>query len=73
MKHKPMYLHRSADGTPARIKHDYDAKFRATPAYRQRIAEAMAAGIRDYVTIVGSLQPKPAAASAPGSPRFPSG
>lgn len=50
-----------------------EAKKIATPAYRQRIAEALAAGIRDYVTIVGSLQPKPAAASAPVPPRFPSG
>ena len=50
-----------------------EAKKIATPAHRQRIAEAIAAGIRDYATIVGSLQSKPAAAAAPVSPRFPSG
>ncbi len=43
MKHKPMYLHRSADGTPARIKHVYDAKFRATPAYRATLPDMMEA------------------------------
>jgi len=43
MKHKPMYLHRSADGTPARIKHVYDAKFAATPAYRATLPDMMEA------------------------------
>jgi GTP cyclohydrolase I len=43
MKHKPMYLHRSADGTPARIKHVYDAKFRATPAYVATLPDMMEA------------------------------
>lgn len=38
-----MYLHRSADGAPARIKHDYDAKFRATPAYRATLPDMMEA------------------------------
>ena len=43
MKHKPMYLHRSADGTRARIAHDYDAKFRATAAYRATLPDMMEA------------------------------
>ncbi len=43
MKKKPMYLHRSADGTPARIKRAYDAKFRATPAYRATLPDMMEA------------------------------
>ncbi len=38
-----MYLHRSADGTPARIKRAYDAKFRATPAYRATLPDMMEA------------------------------
>lgn len=43
MKPKPMYLHRSADGTPARITHVYDAAFRATPAYRATLPDMMEA------------------------------
>ena len=43
MKHKPMYLHRSADGTAARIKHTYDAAFRATPAYVATLPDMMEA------------------------------
>ena len=43
MKKKPMYLHRSADGTPARIKHVYDETFRATPAYRATLPDMMEA------------------------------
>jgi GTP cyclohydrolase I len=43
MKKKPMYLHRSADGTPARIKRAYDRKFRATPAYRATLPDMMEA------------------------------
>lgn len=38
-----MYLHRSADGTEAKIKHDYDAKFRATEAYRETLPDMMEA------------------------------
>jgi GTP cyclohydrolase I len=43
MKKKPMYLHRSADGTPARIKRAYDTKFRATAAYRATLPDMMEA------------------------------
>ena len=43
MKKKPMYLHRSADGTSASIAHVYDAKFRATPAYRATLPDMMEA------------------------------
>jgi len=38
-----MYLHRSAAGTPARIKRAYDPKFRATPAYRESLPDMMVA------------------------------
>ncbi len=43
MKKKPMYLHRSADGAPARIKRAYDTKFRATAAYRATLPDMMEA------------------------------
>jgi GTP cyclohydrolase I len=43
MKKKSMYLHRSADGTPARIKRAYDQKFRATSAYRATLPDMMEA------------------------------
>jgi GTP cyclohydrolase I len=38
---KPMYLHRSKDGQPARIKRTYDKKFRATAAYRASMPDMM--------------------------------
>lgn len=38
-----MYLHRSADGTEAKIKHVYDAKFRSTEAYRESLPDMMEA------------------------------
>lgn len=40
-KQKPMYLHRSADGSPARMQPAYDRKFRVTPAYRQSLPDMM--------------------------------
>src|SRR6185295_3532349 len=40
---KPMYLHRSADGTAPRIKHEYAADFRATPAYVATLPDMMEA------------------------------
>lgn len=43
MKNQPMYLHRSADGAPARIKRGYDAQFRVTPAYRASLPDMMEA------------------------------
>ena len=45
-----------------------EAKKIATPAYRQKIAEALAAGVRDYVTTLESLQPKPATVARTPSP-----
>lgn len=49
-----------------------EAKKIATAAYRQRIAEALAAGIRDYVATVERTRPKASAAatsSASAPPR----
>jgi len=43
MKKKPMYLHRSADGSPAKIKRTYDTKFRASAAYRATLPDMMEA------------------------------
>jgi len=42
-KKKPMYLHRSADGAPARMKRAYDRKFRSTAAYRASLPDMMEA------------------------------
>ena len=42
-KKKPMYLHRSADGAPARLKRGYDRKFRSTPAHRASLPDMMEA------------------------------
>jgi len=42
-KKKPMYLHRSADGAPPRIKRGYDARFRASAAYRASLPDMMEA------------------------------
>jgi len=42
-KKKPMYLHRSADGSLPRIKRGYDAKFRASAAYRAGLPDMMEA------------------------------
>lgn len=38
-----MYLHRSADGSPAKIKRGYDTKFRSTRAYRATLPDMMEA------------------------------
>lgn len=42
-KSKPMYLHRSAAGVPARLKRAYETKFRSTPAYRASLPDMMEA------------------------------
>jgi GTP cyclohydrolase I len=42
-KKKAMYLHRSADGLPARMPRGYDASFRVTPAYRAGLPDMMEA------------------------------
>lgn len=43
MKKKQMYLHRSADGSAAKIKRGYDPKFRSTRAYRATLPDMMEA------------------------------
>ena len=40
---KPMYLHRSNCGQPAKIKRAYDARFSSTPAYRASLPDMMEA------------------------------
>ena len=40
---KPMYLHRSADGSPARLARSYDAKFRPSAGYRAGLPDMMEA------------------------------
>ena len=42
-KKKPMYLHRSADGSPPRIARGYDPQFRASAAYRATLPDMMEA------------------------------
>lgn len=42
-KSKPMYLHRSAAGAAPRMARSYDAKFRASPAYRASLPDMMEA------------------------------
>ncbi len=42
-KSKPMYLHRSADGAPPRMKRGYDRKFRSTAGYRASLPDMMEA------------------------------
>lgn len=43
MKKKSMYLHTSADGSPPKIARAFDAKFKATPAYRATLPDMMEA------------------------------
>lgn len=40
---KSMYLHRSLSGAPARVERSYDAKFRASPKYRETLPDMMEA------------------------------
>ncbi len=40
---KPMYLHNSSCGQPAKIKRGYEKAFRATPAYRATLPDMMQA------------------------------
>jgi GTP cyclohydrolase IB len=42
-KSKPMYLHRSANGSEPRIQRSYDAKFRVNPSYRDSLPDMMEA------------------------------
>ncbi len=48
---------------------DVEARAIATPAYRQKIAEALAAGVRDYVATVKSAHARPSPATRVKSPR----
>ena len=43
MKKKSMYLHRTAGGAEPRIRRAYDAKFRASTAYRASMPDMMEA------------------------------
>ena len=52
---------------PAIITNESDARRVATPEFRQQIAEALAAGVRQYVATLDSLRANPASASG-GSP-----
>jgi len=45
-----------------------EARKIATSAYRQKIAEALVAGIRDYAAVIDRTQPGPAAKTAPAAP-----
>ncbi len=49
-----MYLHRSADGSAAKLKRDYDAKFRSTAAYRATLPDMMEA---EHDTVHGANVP----------------
>lgn len=50
------------------LSNDTEAKLVKTPAYRQRIAQAIADGIRSYSETLESLRSKPAAATATAAP-----
>jgi N-acetylmuramoyl-L-alanine amidase len=49
---------------PAIITNEADARRVAVPAFRQQIAEALAAGIRDYAAALEAARPKPAPTAA---------
>ncbi len=49
---------------PAIITNEADARRVAVPAFRQQIAEALAAGVRDYAATLDALRAKPSAATA---------
>lgn len=42
------------------LSNDLEARLAATPAYRQQIADSIAAGVRSYVTVLENVRPKPA-------------
>lgn len=54
---------------PAIITNEADARRVATPAFRQQIAEGIAAGVQSYVAALDELRPKPQAASAVSLPK----
>lgn len=49
------------------LSNEAEAKNAAQPAYRQKIAEAIAEGVRDYTATLDSLRPKASATAAPKS------
>jgi N-acetylmuramoyl-L-alanine amidase len=57
---------------PAIITNDADARRVATPAFRQQIAEALAAGVRAYVATLDTLRLPPHPAAATSTPAAPS-
>jgi N-acetylmuramoyl-L-alanine amidase len=46
------------------LSNDTEAKLVSTPAYRQKIAQAIADGVRSYADTLESLRPKPAGGTA---------
>jgi N-acetylmuramoyl-L-alanine amidase len=53
------------------LSNDTEARRVATPAFRQQVAEAVAAGVRDYATTLDLLRPKSQLAPAVGAPGSP--
>ncbi len=51
---KPMYLHKSNSGQPAKTERSYDRKFRSSPAHRQSLPDMMQAA---HDTIHGASVP----------------
>lgn len=45
---------------PAYITNDAEAQRLMTPTFREQVAEALAAGLRDYAQLIGSLAPRTA-------------
>lgn len=54
------------------LSNEAEARRAATPAYRQKIAESLAAGIRSYATTLDSLAPKSSPPPATGARPAPS-
>jgi len=49
---------------PTILSNDADARRTARPEFRQQIAEAIAAGVRDYAAMLDALRPKPSPPAA---------
>ena len=57
---------------PAILSNDAEARRVAKPEFRQQVAEAIAAGVRDYAATLDALRPQPSTASATPTPLSPS-